>query len=144
MIQPDETTLKYMEGRSRQAFVPVYGDPDAAYVRTLEIDVASLEPQVAVPPQPTSTRALADVAGTEIQQAYIGGCTGGGIEDMRMAAEVMTLSRAESSEVSEPRETRILRRSARSWRFMITLSGPSGSATLKVRCGVSPPALLPI
>jgi homoaconitase/3-isopropylmalate dehydratase large subunit len=94
IIQPDEGTLKYMEGRSRQPFVPLYGDPDAAYVRTLVIDVASLEPQVAVPPQPTSSRALADLAGTEIQQAYIGGCTGGGMEDMRMAAEVLRGRRA--------------------------------------------------
>jgi homoaconitate hydratase family protein len=89
MIEPDETVLKYMEGRSRQPFEPVYKDPDAQYVRVIEIDVSDLEPQVAVPPQPSDTKALADVSGASVQQAYVGGCTGGGIEDMRMAAEVL-------------------------------------------------------
>ncbi|MBW1803394.1 MAG: 3-isopropylmalate dehydratase large subunit, partial [Deltaproteobacteria bacterium] len=89
LIAPDEVTLRYMEGRSRRPFVPVYGDPDVAYVRTIEIDVSSLDPQVAVPPQPTGTRPLTEAEGTEIQQAYIGGCTGGGIADMRMAAGVL-------------------------------------------------------
>lgn len=89
LIEPDEVTLKFMEGRSRQPFEPIYNDPNVEYVRTLEIDVSGLEPQVAVPPQPSYTKPLADVEGTRIHQAYVGGCTGGGIEDMRMAAEVM-------------------------------------------------------
>jgi homoaconitase/3-isopropylmalate dehydratase large subunit len=89
MVEPDEVTLRYMEGRSRQPFEPVYNDPGVEYVRTLEIEVGDLEPQVAVPPQPSFTKLLADVEGTRIEQAFIGGCTGGGIEDMRMAAEVL-------------------------------------------------------
>jgi len=89
IMQPDEVVLKYMEGRSRQPFEPVYGDADASYVKVLEIDVSELEPQVAVPPQPSNTRPLADAEGKKIDQAYVGGCTGGGIEDMRMAAEVL-------------------------------------------------------
>jgi 3-isopropylmalate/(R)-2-methylmalate dehydratase large subunit len=89
LVEPDAVTLKYMEGRSRQPFEPVYKDSDAQYARVLEIDVSALEPQVAVPPQPSYTKPLADVIGTSIQQAYVGGCTGGGIEDMRMAAEIM-------------------------------------------------------
>ncbi len=89
LVDPDETTLRYMEGRSRQPFEPVNTDKDAAYEKVIEIDVSALEPQVAVPPQPSATKALADVEGKSVQQAYVGGCTGGGIEDMRMAAEVM-------------------------------------------------------
>jgi 3-isopropylmalate/(R)-2-methylmalate dehydratase large subunit len=89
LVEPDQVTLSFMEGRSRQPFEPVYKDPDAAYAKVIEIDVSTLEPQVAVPPQPSDTKPLADVAGKQIQQAYVGGCTGGGIEDMRMAAEVM-------------------------------------------------------
>lgn len=89
VIEPDEVALKFMEGRSRQPFEPVYNDPGVEYVKTLEIDVSELEPQVAVPPQPSFTKPLKEVEQTEIQQAYVGGCTGGGIEDMRMAAEVL-------------------------------------------------------
>ncbi len=89
LMEPDDVTLRFMEGRSRQPFEPVYRDPSVEYVKTLEIDVSDLEPQVAVPPQPSYTKPLMDVVGTKIQQAYVGGCTGGGIEDMRMAAEVL-------------------------------------------------------
>jgi homoaconitase/3-isopropylmalate dehydratase large subunit len=89
LMDPDAVVLRYMEGRSRQPFEPLSSDPDARYVRTLEVDVSELEPQVAVPPQPSHTKLLAEVAGTRVQQAYVGGCTGGGVEDMRMAAEVL-------------------------------------------------------
>ena len=89
LVAPDDITLRFMDGRSRQPFEPIYGDPGAKDIKILEIDVSELEPQVAVPPQPTDTKLLAAVKGTKIQQAYVGGCTGSGIEDMRMAAEVL-------------------------------------------------------
>jgi len=89
LVEPDEVTLRFMEGRSRQPFKPVYNDPDVAYVRTVEIDVSVLEPQVAFPPQPHFTKNVADLEEITVSQAYVGGCTGGGIEDMRMAAEVL-------------------------------------------------------
>ena len=89
VMDPDDVVLRFMEGRSRRPFEPVYGDPSAEFVRVIEIDVSDLEPQVAVPPEPSDTKPLADVSGTKIQQAYVGGCTGGGIEDMRMAADVL-------------------------------------------------------
>lgn len=89
LVQPDRVALAYMESRSRQPFTPVYSDSDARYVRVLEVDVSDLEPQIAVPPQPSYTKPLASVVGTKVHQAYVGGCTGGGIEDMRMAAEVL-------------------------------------------------------
>jgi 3-isopropylmalate/(R)-2-methylmalate dehydratase large subunit len=89
LMDPDEITLRFMEGRSRRPFVPVFSDRDAIYSRVMDLDVSGLEPQVAVPPQPSDTKSLTDVIGTRIQQAYVGGCTGGGIEDMRMAAEIL-------------------------------------------------------
>jgi len=89
LVEPDEVTLAFMKGRSRRPFQPVYNDPDAGYVDTLEVDLPELEPQIAVPPQPHFTKPVVELAGTEINQAYIGGCTGGGIEDMRMASEIL-------------------------------------------------------
>lgn len=89
IMEPDEKVLEYMSGRSRQPFEPVYNDPDAKFERVLEIDVSKLEPQVAVPPQPDNCVDVGEALGVKVQQAYVGGCTGGGIEDMRMAAEVL-------------------------------------------------------
>jgi len=89
LIEPDDVTLSFMKGRSRRSFESVYNDPGVTYVNTFEVDVSDLDPQVAVPPQPHFTKTAAELEGLRIQQAYIGGCTGGGIEDMRMAAEVL-------------------------------------------------------
>ena len=89
IVEPDQVTLEYMTGRSRQPFQPLYSDPDSEYVKTIEIDVSTLEPQVAIPPRPDISNDLSEAVGEKVHQAFVGGCTGGGIEDMRMAAEVM-------------------------------------------------------
>lgn len=89
IIEPDETTARFMQGLSKEPFEMVYNDSDVEYTKVLEVDVSTIEPQAAVPPQPSFTKPLKDIEGLKIQQAYVGGCTGGGIEDMRMAAGVL-------------------------------------------------------
>jgi len=89
IVEPDQITFDFMEGRSRAPFEAVYNDPELAYASTVEVNVPELTPQIAVPPQPHFTQPVSELEGTPVQQAFIGGCTGGGIEDMRMAAEVL-------------------------------------------------------
>jgi 3-isopropylmalate/(R)-2-methylmalate dehydratase large subunit len=68
-----------------------YSDNDAKYVRTLEIDVAALEPVIAYPFLPsnghTLTQAIADEI--KIDQAFIGSCTNGRLSDLKIAAEIL-------------------------------------------------------
>jgi len=68
-----------------------YSDDDATYVQTLEIDVASLEPVIAYPHLPSNgkpvSQAVAD--NLEVDQVFIGSCTNGRIEDLRMAAKIL-------------------------------------------------------
>ena len=68
-----------------------YSDADAAYVQTLEIDVAALEPVIAYPFLPsnghTLTQAVADHI--KIDQAFIGSCTNGRLSDLKIAAEML-------------------------------------------------------
>lgn len=64
-------------------------DAGATYERTLELDANTLAPQVAAPHSPESSAAVAEHAGTPIQQAYIGACTGAKLADLRMAARVL-------------------------------------------------------
>jgi methanogen homoaconitase large subunit len=64
-------------------------DPDAKYLRTVEIDVDALEPQVAIPHSVDDVVDLSEVAGTSVDVVFLGTCTNGRYEDMRIAADVL-------------------------------------------------------
>jgi 3-isopropylmalate/(R)-2-methylmalate dehydratase large subunit len=64
-------------------------DPDAEYVRTIEIDCADIEPQVSLPHLPENARSVSQLEEVRIDQVVIGSCTNGRIEDLRQAAEVL-------------------------------------------------------
>lgn len=89
ICEPDEKTSRFLEGRVKQEYTPVYSDPDAVYRQTLEIDAGELEPQVACPHAVDNVKPVTEVAGKAINQVFIGSCTNGRLEDMRVAAEIM-------------------------------------------------------
>lgn len=92
LIPADEKTVAYMEehGVRDAAQAPrLRADPDAKYVRTLEFDATSLEPTVACPHEVDNTCAVGTVAGTHVDQVYIGSCTGGRLSDLMAAAEIL-------------------------------------------------------
>lgn len=66
-----------------------HGDDDAIYENTLHLDAAALSPQVAAPHSPANSAPVQTHAGTPIDQAYIGACTGAKLEDLRMASKVL-------------------------------------------------------
>lgn len=70
-------------------FEHLEADENSNYVRTYEIDVSTLEPQVAIPHSPDNVRPISDVEGIEIQQAFIGSCTNGRLEDLHEAATIL-------------------------------------------------------
>lgn len=85
----DQKTLDYVKNRSQRNFTVYHSDPDASYVQTYEWDVSKLEPQVAFPHLPENTRPLSQCGDVSIDQAIIGSCTNGRIEDLREAAYVL-------------------------------------------------------
>ena len=90
MIAADEKTLEYLKPRVKEGYFQIIrSDPDAYYAETLEISVDDLEPQVAVPPSPANAKPVSEVSGVEIDQAFIGSCTNGRLEDLRVAAEIL-------------------------------------------------------
>ena len=89
IFAPDEKTRAYVEPRAKRPFDFIYSDPDAAYASITEIDVTSLEPQVAFPHLPSNVKGISDVGHVKIDQAYIGSCTNGRIEDLRIAAQIL-------------------------------------------------------
>lgn len=89
IVNPDETTLSYVRSRTDKPFKLFKSDPDAEYERTLKVDVNYLEPQVARPHQVDNVVPVSKVEGAPIDQAFLGSCTNGRIEDLRLAAEFL-------------------------------------------------------
>jgi 3-isopropylmalate/(R)-2-methylmalate dehydratase large subunit len=89
LINPDESTLAYVRGRTDQPLRPLLSDEGASYAEERHYDVDSIEPLVAAPPDPTNTKLLAEVSGTTIHQAFVGSCAGGSLDDLRTVAGVL-------------------------------------------------------
>ena len=88
-IAPDEKTLSFLEGRAAADYTPVYPDLDAEYEKILEFDASSLTPQVAKPHTVDNVVPATEVEGTNIDQALLGTCTNGRLEDLRLAAKIL-------------------------------------------------------
>jgi 3-isopropylmalate/(R)-2-methylmalate dehydratase large subunit len=89
IFAPDEITRTYVEKRAKRPFAFYQSDPDAVYASVTEIDVSGLEPQVAFPHLPSNVKGISQAGQVRIDQAYIGSCTNGRIEDLRIAAQVL-------------------------------------------------------
>jgi len=91
IIAFDETTKKYLDEHLKEpANYTVYeSDPDAQYESVEEFDCSKLEPMVAMPNLPSNGKPISECAGMEMDQAYIGSCTNGRMEDMRIAAAIL-------------------------------------------------------
>jgi 3-isopropylmalate/(R)-2-methylmalate dehydratase large subunit len=88
IIEPDETTRKFLEGRTSLHYEALKSDADAKYEKVVEFDVSRLEPVVACPSSVDNVKPASEVD-APIEQAFIGSCTNGRIEDLRLAAQVM-------------------------------------------------------
>jgi len=89
LINPDEETLAYVKSRAKRNFKPLRSDPDAKYERTLEINVDQIEPMVACPNSVDNVKPVKTVEGVKIDQAFLGSCTNGRLEDLKAAAEIL-------------------------------------------------------
>lgn len=89
IFPPDDMTRAYVEPRAKRPFHFYHSDPDAVYASVTEIDVTAIEPQVAFPHLPSNVKGISEVGYVKIDQSYIGSCTNGRIEDLRIAAQVL-------------------------------------------------------
>lgn len=88
-VEPDDKTLAWLKGRTSARFHEVLADPDASYERVIEYDVSNLLPQVAKPHTVDNVAPVTNVLGTRIDQALIGTCTDGRLEDLQVAADIL-------------------------------------------------------
>ncbi len=96
---PDETTLEYLwefikdDYSSKEEalidFSKWISDDDAVFDDVIELDLTDLEPMVTYGYKPDEVKPVRELQGTDVNQIYIGSCTNGRIEDLRIAAEVL-------------------------------------------------------
>jgi 3-isopropylmalate/(R)-2-methylmalate dehydratase large subunit len=91
---PDDITKAYVAERAKRPHSFHNSDPDAQYADVINIDVSGIEPQVAFPHIPSNVRGISQVGDIKIDQVVIGSCTNGRIEDLRVAAGILTKKKA--------------------------------------------------
>ena len=86
IIEADQKTIDFLNGRTGKIFK---SDKDAAYDDEFEIDVSEIEPQVALPPVVDNVAPVSEVEGKPIDQAFLGTCTNGRLEDIEVATKII-------------------------------------------------------
>ena len=90
IIEPDRKLVDFLKARTDRPFEVIKGDRDAEYAEVLDFHTEEIrEPMVAVPPKPSNGVGVTKVEGTRIDQAFIGSCTNGRLEDLRIAAKIL-------------------------------------------------------
>lgn len=99
ICMPDRITVDYLwpfiqdQYATKEDAVTDYlkwhSDADANYDQVLEFDISNLDPQVTFGYKPDCVKSVGEMAGTRVDQVYIGTCTNGRIEDLRVAAAIL-------------------------------------------------------
>jgi 3-isopropylmalate/(R)-2-methylmalate dehydratase large subunit len=89
-VPPDAKTREYLASRIKdRSFVEVHADADAVYSKVLDVDVSKLEPMVACPHEVENTKPIGEVAGTRIDQVFLGSCANAKYEDLAVVAGML-------------------------------------------------------
>jgi homoaconitate hydratase family protein len=85
----DQVTADYLRGRAQFEYEALLPDPDAAYSRTIGIDLSSLRPMVTLPGREDRGVPVEEAAGKAVQQIFLGSCTNTRVDDLAIAAEIL-------------------------------------------------------
>jgi len=89
-FEPDDVMMDWVRARNPAPFEPVYPDADAVYHDVREVDLSMLEPLVAFPDSVVeNSQPVSAAAGTKVDQAFIGSCANGTLDDLALAAQVL-------------------------------------------------------
>lgn len=89
LMPVDEVTLEYLEGHGREPVACYESDPDAEFAEVYDIDLSEIQPVVAKPHFVDNLAPVSEVSGTKIHEAFLGSCSNGRLEDLRLGAEVI-------------------------------------------------------
>jgi len=88
-FEADEKTVAFLQGRTDQPVKPFGPDGDAKYAEVYEVDISSLEPQVAFPHNVDNVKSISEVGEIPVHQAFLGSCTNARGEDLARAAAIL-------------------------------------------------------
>ena len=89
IFEADEKAMEYLKEHGREPKAVFHSDPDAHYIREYTIDLSKVEPVVAKPDFVDNLSPAKEVRGIKIDEAFLGSCNNGRIEDLRVGAEVI-------------------------------------------------------
>jgi len=89
-VPSDAKTREYLAHRLKnRPYEEVQADPDAEYSKQLDVDVSKLQPMIACPHEVENTKPIGEVAGTHIDQVFLGSCANAKFEDLEIAAKIL-------------------------------------------------------
>ena len=88
-IPPTNDILKILKTSTKKYIEGVFADKNAKYIKDIQIDIDGLEPQIALPPSPENVKNVRDVLGLKIDSVFIGSCTNGRNEDIKLVADYL-------------------------------------------------------
>ncbi|MBI2859493.1 MAG: 3-isopropylmalate dehydratase large subunit [Chloroflexi bacterium] len=89
VVPANGETAAFLKDKLAKEWQAVHSDPDCRYAETLDYSIGELEPYVSLPGRPDDVHPLDEVLGTRVDQALIGTCAGGRMEDLRIAAKIL-------------------------------------------------------
>ena len=133
IVPADEITFDYLKGKAKEKYEPVYADDNAAYCEDLYYDVSNLEPQIAKPHEVDNVFNISEVAGTPLDQVFIGSCTNGRYEDLHVAANILNKKQVKARTIVLPASRSILLKATNSG--IITTLLKAGAVIVPPGCG---------
>ena len=135
IMEADEKTLAWARAHGAPCGEAVAPDADASYAREIRLDVSALTPLVAAPPATGNAHPLEAYAGLPVQQAFVGTCTNGRLEDIEIAARVVKGRKIAPGArfYVAPTSRRIYEAAARSGAIAALVE--AGAAVLTAACG---------
>ncbi|GHV50756.1 3-isopropylmalate dehydratase large subunit [Synergistales bacterium] len=114
VCKPDRKVLDCIKGREKASnWEPLWADADAAYTKELSYDLGDIVPGIAKPHTVDNYAAIDEVKGTKINQAFLGSCTNGRMEDLREAAAILKGKRAAVRTIVIPASWNVYREAMR-------------------------------
>jgi 3-isopropylmalate/(R)-2-methylmalate dehydratase large subunit len=136
IFEPDQTMIDYVRARNPAPFDAIWPDPDAAYVERRRIDLENIEPLVAMPDSIVNNSVpVGEAAGQKIDQAFIGSCANGTLDDLAVAAKVVAGRRvAAGVRLIVTPATQAIYRDALAAGYVATLA-EAGAVVTSATCG---------
>ena len=136
IFEPDDTLIDYVKARNPKPFTPTMPDADAVYKERRTIDLGQIEPLVALPDAVVNNSVgISEVAGRKIDQAFIGACCNGTLDDLAVAARVVKGRRvAPGTRFIVTPSTEAIHRAAMAAGYVATLM-EAGAIVTPATCG---------